>query len=644
MKNFVLTFAFFLSILSVFSQSSETDSLFNLLRTLKEDSSKVKILNDISYQLLKSDFQKSFQYADSALYIAKDISYKKGIALSYTHLSYSSLRMGKPDDALIYINKSLAIYELLEDKIHTAKNLSTIAQIYYTIKDYDKASEYTQKSIDLKTSNKLLNDLEINYMTLGVIEIEKADYKLALEHFFKSIEYCEINKNPKNIAGNYNNIAIVYRKMNDDIAAIDFYKKSLNIYSKLNDKHGQLKIYNNLAVIYEKNKNISKAKEYYNIALNLSREMNYSKGIANSLTNLGGISVTEKNFRKAKTYLSDAENIYTKMDDVYGLINVFLLKGQLFYESGQFSIATEHTKKAIELLEGKGLLQLKSDAFLQLSIIYEARADYKNSLVYFKTYHLLNDSIFNIEQTSVTEDIKRKYNTDTKEKELTIKNQEINLLQKEKKIGNLFNYILAAGIIILIAIIFLLILIYKIKYRRKVELNRNRLQIAEKENKILELDIQSKQIKAKQLKEEIEYKNRELQNFAHYIVEKNDFILKILNDLKALNFQKPEKDKLQSIIVDINNLIISEKDKEEFFAHVDQIYSNFYLRLKEKYPNISESEQRLSSLLKIGLSSKDIASILHISPKSVDTSRYRLRKKLELKQEDSLVDFLNNFH
>ena len=66
------------------------------------------------------------------------------------------------------------------------------------------------------------------------------------------------------------------------------------------------------------------------------------------------------------------------------------------------------------------------------------------------------------------------------------------------------------------------------------------------------------------------------------------------------------------------------------------------MRLKEAFPNLTESERKLANLLRQGFSSKYIATLMNITPKSVEISRYRLRTKLGLRRSDNLVQFIKS--
>ncbi len=70
-----------------------------------------------------------------------------------------------------------------------------------------------------------------------------------------------------------------------------------------------------------------------------------------------------------------------------------------------------------------------------------------------------------------------------------------------------------------------------------------------------------------------------------------------------------------------------DRDREKFQMHINEQNSSFIHRMGESFPSMTENEKRLTSLLRLNLSSKEIASILNISPKSVEMNRYRLRKK-----------------
>lgn len=81
---------------------------------------------------------------------------------------------------------------------------------------------------------------------------------------------------------------------------------------------------------------------------------------------------------------------------------------------------------------------------------------------------------------------------------------------------------------------------------------------------------------------------------------------------------------------------------EKIYTQADHVYADFSNRLAQRFPNLTLQDRRLMVLLRIGFSSKEISPILNISVKSVEISRYRLRKKLNLSQDENLTEFIKS--
>jgi len=83
-----------------------------------------------------------------------------------------------------------------------------------------------------------------------------------------------------------------------------------------------------------------------------------------------------------------------------------------------------------------------------------------------------------------------------------------------------------------------------------------------------------------------------------------------------------------------------DKDWEDFKRRFEEVHQDFFRILKVICPKLSSNELKLCTLLKLNMNLKEAASIMGISPESVKTARYRLRKKLNLSREDNLIDFI----
>jgi phosphate/sulfate permease len=202
----------------------------------------------------------------------------------------------------------------------------------------------------------------------------------------------------------------------------------------------------------------------------------------------------------------------------------------------------------------------------------------------------------------------------------------------------------------LFSITSLLLLYFLIVKRRKTRQLKYKLKALE-ENYLLKVEHLEKSIKDKihlqeDLSKELKFRQSEMVTMAMSIIRKNEF----LNDLKEEIIKIKANTMDQEIRLRLNNLSLMitqdlsiDRDREKFQMHINEQNSNFIHKLSESFPSITDNEKRLASLLRLNLSSKEIASILNISPKSVEMNRYRLRKKLKVDPKINLNDFIRGF-
>ena len=115
----------------------------------------------------------------------------------------------------------------------------------------------------------------------------------------------------------------------------------------------------------------------------------------------------------------------------------------------------------------------------------------------------------------------------------------------------------------------------------------------------------------------------------------------VLKLLKQASNENEREEGIKEISLMINNSLNLAKERELFYSSVSNVNAEFFTRLSQQFSTLTESDQRLIALIKLGLSSKEIASLSNISPKSVEMNRYRLRKKLNLPPDLELSVFVN---
>ncbi|MCC7466076.1 MAG: hypothetical protein IT261_07400 [Saprospiraceae bacterium] len=149
------------------------------------------------------------------------------------------------------------------------------------------------------------------------------------------------------------------------------------------------------------------------------------------------------------------------------------------------------------------------------------------------------------------------------------------------------------------------------------------------------------------LEAEVRHKNQELASATLHIVQKSEILNAIHEALEQLKQSSSGNAKMEREIHHIIKMLEqdarTDADWEQFSHHFDQVHSDFLKRLSEAHAHLSPNDYKLCAYLRLNLSSKEIAALMNISLRGVESSRYRLRKRLGLDTEENLTDYLMRF-
>jgi DNA-binding CsgD family transcriptional regulator len=144
------------------------------------------------------------------------------------------------------------------------------------------------------------------------------------------------------------------------------------------------------------------------------------------------------------------------------------------------------------------------------------------------------------------------------------------------------------------------------------------------------------------LRRELEDKNKQLASYAINFIQKNELIKALkanLAQLKKVLHGDPTRH-----LNDLNRLLDYsgqiDREWEDFKRHFEEVHKDFYKTLKEYYPDLTNSELKLCTLLKLNMNAKEASAVMGVSPDSVKKARHRLRKKLALEPDKNLVDHM----
>jgi len=190
-------------------------------------------------------------------------------------------------------------------------------------------------------------------------------------------------------------------------------------------------------------------------------------------------------------------------------------------------------------------------------------------------------------------------------------------------------------------ILLLFVIIVIVNFMYKLNFNKEKQKLLEKKQRVfaisqLENEQEIMKLKNEKLRQDVESKSRELGASTMSIIKKNEILNTIKDELTAIKDESHVKPVLKIIDKNLTNTGDWAVFKEAF----NNADTDFLKKVKNAHPILTPNDLRLCAYLRLNLSSKEIAPLLNISPRSVEIKRYRLRKKMDLAHEKSLVEYI----
>ena len=163
-------------------------------------------------------------------------------------------------------------------------------------------------------------------------------------------------------------------------------------------------------------------------------------------------------------------------------------------------------------------------------------------------------------------------------------------------------------------------------------------QEKEKELKIKDEEIDK--LHTEKLQTELNNKNDQLTSITMQLLKNKEFIQNVQEKISDTLNKGSAKHDLKRLIKSIDHELSNNDSWDQFAYHFDQVHGNYLEKLSSSNIRLSPREIKLAAFLRMNMSSKEIAKLLNITTRGVELARYRLRKKLKLKREQNLVEYL----
>lgn len=607
--------------------AENTDSLVTILKAAPEDTNKVWLMNTVGQSYLKTNPVKAQEYFKQGVALSNSLTFVSGQIDLNKNLGTSFYYMGLLDSTKKYWTRSLNLVpqnELVR-KADAFNNMGVISQ---RMGEIDSSLYYHSESLRLKRANADSIRAAASLSNMAALYRQTGNFNKALDFHFRALTIYQDHDQKKQEGDALNGIGLIYYGIQEYDKALEYLEKSITIRKEIRDIRGIASSYNNISGVHKDMGNLVEAEVYTRNYLNISVELNDYRGEAGAYSNLGS-------FLKRRGDLDSCEYFYQKSYDLFQSLNdgenIALASFNLGFvklEKDKPNAALPYFEKALELSKDRDQLDFQKHIYDGLAITYSEIGNYQLAYAFHQKFIEVKDSLFHTDLASKIAYYEEQYEAEKSAKEIA--ELRVNAVEDQQEIALVNRNRNIAWTVAGIGLIFVTLIFIMYRLRKKLHKQRELILVKEK-NEMEQLN----QIKL----QEIEIKNRELTSLATHAVQKNELLNTLSEKIKRLeNVNENGTRELESLI---KNGINMDADWDTYQRHFLSVHPTFFGTLNNKHPKLSSNDLRVCAYMKMNLSTKEIATLMNITPKSVRMNRYRLKKKMNLSETEEIYTYLN---
>jgi len=441
---------------------SKLNENFSELFDAKNDSDKVDAYSHLGFNFSLLNPDSGIYFSKKGLELARKINYVKGIGDCYNSLGWCYSKKGMNNEAGKYLEQAKIYFEKTGNNCYVSVAVGNIGNLYFNQNRYAEALENFLRSVELSKNCPDKGFKSSKLYAIGAVYNSQKEYKKAIAWFREANVFNFANADTVKMAECINGIGNAWLGLQQYDSAMFYFHQSVKLFEDNNNLNGIAYSNESIGGVYQEQKNYTKALEHYEIAL--------------------------KNFRA----------LNSRNDECYELITI----GETYEQKGDLKAAILCQQRALQIADSNSYLSLKQKALTSLSRLSAAKNDYKSAYEYFRQASAVNDSLGLQQQQIKLNELKTKFETEQKDKEIALikKDKELQeaMALKQRQLKNIF----IAGAVVLLFIALGIYNRYNIKRKAEIQLTQK--------NKL----IQEEKERAKQSEE---FKQQFLANMSHEI-------------------------------------------------------------------------------------------------------------------------------
>ena len=552
----------------------------------------------------------------------------------YMNLATSFGILNQLDSGLWAANNSISL--LAVKNIKRASALRTKAILYRLKGEYEPATAAIKECLQLNDSlwkNQTLKAIALQeYASLCN---DQNNFYLATKLYLQALDVVN-STDYKDIKGNFNamkiqvNLAEAYASTGNFSFAILTFQKVMPKLDSLKDYDGYVRTGYQLAESYIQNKQYKTADSLAEKLLPLSRQLKNEELESYLILKLGLSRSARFKYLEAIPYYREAFELMRKNNSAFILDCVVPYLTALKNTGGN--------SEALQILNNDIVLSMLKLANKDMLLNYKKIAIQFtwNQLSPFQIYEyfqdilLLSDSVKIEGQKQMALELQAKYQFEEQEKNKKLLMRENELLRKSEDYKHKQIYLILIIASLMIATIILLSL--RIRQRSRIQAQ--------------ELEVQKREIQLQ--KQQTEWAIQE-KNYRDHLLEQQKIVMvQTLSDAEELKIklkqlvEEQAHDRRKELIEQFEKAKENKMGLDKLLVQFNNIHPSFISSLYNAYPILSQSDLQFCVLYRMNISTKDIASLLHIEYRSIYTKKYRILEKMQLGKEDDFDKIIFN--
>jgi len=582
----------------------------------------IRALLDCSIVYFRNlEYAKALKQDSLALKLSHEYNQTTLKAESYFNLAEVFLEQSKFKSATDCYRSALENYTEMKDPSGIFWSYLGMGIVQKQSGNFGNAIDFYNQALEVAKKSKMLAEEASCLNNLGNIYRKQGDFSKAMESYQLAIEVFRTLNDDDAVSDCLNNIGNLYLDNGDPFRALDYYKQSLTTALEKNDQYRLIIRYKNLAGAYTELKDYDNARQYLDDALILADKSGDKSFLASCNMQMGKLHSLRNDYIIAIAYYTKAENIYAETGSIAEQCESLIQLAMAKIEKGALKEARTDAKKALELAVQTGSLKSQLDANQCMVICLEKANALDESYPFLQKVSQLKDSIYSAEKYRTIEELEADFARNELKRENEILTQNSLLQKKAIRAKNLILFLLGITLLLSGAVIWLV-------YKRQKEATREVGRVKQSSEESIE-----------KLHDDLVNKERELTTKTISINQKNQILEGLIGELDKLKNSNASS----SSILQLQNQLkteLSPNTWKEFEIQFNEVHPGFQNQLLKRFPELSPSERRLCSFLRLDMNTREIASLTGQTFKSIEVARTRIRKKMNLSRVDNLSNFI----